>query len=184
MLQVYLRDHPGPCSPLFKLSFTLVFRIARRHKRCLVGIRIFPNSTSDVHMQKQVGHHAGLAFQRSDDLCRHWELWTHPEDIEANIVCFAWRDRHRLSPMDIAAALAFLGPKVYWVIKTDDVIKVCYYLNTHQDIPENRFASWQMMREMRMHPSWRYHVVWASPCNIRRIQDLLDQLLLAVYKQG
>ena len=124
------------------------------------------------------------ASQRSDDPCRYWELWSHPEDIESVIVCFMWRDRHRLRPMDIAAALAFLRPEVYWGINADDVINVYYYLNTHQEIPENPFADWQMMRDMRTHPSWRYYVIWASSCNIRRMQDLLDQSLLAVHKQG
>ena len=86
--------------------------------------------------------------------------------------------------MDIAAALAFLRPEVCWGITADDVINVYCYLNTHQDIPENPFADWQMMRDMRIHPGCRYYVIWASSCKIRRMQDLLDQSLLAVYKQG
>ncbi|KAM0798949.1 hypothetical protein BDR22DRAFT_822864 [Usnea florida] len=165
MLQVCLRDHPEPYSPLFKAY----------------GSSPTPHLTSTCR-DKQVIM-LDSASQRPDDQCRYWELWTHPEDIESDIVCFTWIDRHRLRPMIIAAALAFLRPEVYRGIKADDVIKVYYYLYTHQNIPENAFADWQMMREMRMHPSWRYHVIWASSCNIRRIQDLLDQSLLAVYKE-
>ena len=85
--------------------------------------------------------------------------------------------------MDIAAALAFIKPADYWGMKAEDIINVYEYLQKYQDLPENPYAEWQNMRDMRVHPRWRYFVIWASSCNIQRIQNLLNQSLLPVHKQ-
>ena len=45
---------------------------------------------------------------RAKDPCRYWELWHHPENIDAIITCFVWRDTHHLCAMEIAAALSFV----------------------------------------------------------------------------
>ena len=120
---------------------------------------------------------------RDNDPCRYWDLWRHPEDIDSIIACFLWRDTHQLRPRDIAAALAFAHPAEYWGIDEEDIINVQDYLQKHQDIPENPFAAWQSMRDRRTHPHWRYYVIWASSCEIHRIQNLLNESLLPVHKQ-
>lgn len=125
----------------------------------------------------------GLPSTRANDPCRYWKLWHHPEDIDSIIACLMWRDKHRLRPMDVAAALAFVRPTDYWGINTQDIINAYNYLQKHQEIPENPYAEWQSMRDMRTHPHWRYYVIWASSCNIQRIQKFLDESLLPVHKQ-
>ena len=103
--------------------------------------------------------------------------------MDSIIVCLMWRDKHRLRTMDIAAALAFVQPTEYWGMNAEDIINVYEYLQRHQDIPGNPYAKWQGMRDMRMHPSWRYYVIWLSSYNIQRIQTFLDESLLPVHKQ-
>lgn len=125
----------------------------------------------------------GLASTRFNDPCRYWDLWHHPEDLDSIIACLMWRDKHRLRAMDIAAALAFFQPAAYWGMSGEDVINVYCYLQRHQNIPENPFADWQSMRDMRTHPHWRYYVIWASSCNVWRMQNLLDESLLPMHKQ-
>ena len=120
---------------------------------------------------------------RAIDPCRYWKLWHHPEDIDSIIACFMWQDKHRLRAMDIAAALAFVQPADYWGIGAEDVMNVYEYLKTYQDIPENPFAGWQVMRDTRVHPHWRYYVIWASSCNIQRMQNFLDESLVPVHQQ-
>ena len=85
--------------------------------------------------------------------------------------------------MDIAAALAFVRPEEYWGMNAEDITNVYCYLQKHQEIPENPFAEWQRMRDMRVHPHWRYYVIWASSCNVHGMQDLLDESLVPVHKQ-
>ena len=94
-----------------------------------------------------------------------------------------WRDKHRLRAMDIAAALEFVQPADYWGINADDVINVYEYLQRHQDIPGNTYAGWQSMRDMRVHPQWRYYVICVSSCTIQRVQKALDESLLPIHKQ-
>ena len=120
---------------------------------------------------------------RATDPCRYWNLWHHPEDIDSIIACFLWREKHRLRPRDIAAALAFVLPAEYWGIDAEDIINIYDYLQKHQDIPENPFAHWQSMRDMRSHPHWRYYVIWASSCEVHRMQTLFNESLLPVHKQ-
>ena len=86
--------------------------------------------------------------------------------------------------MDIAAALAFVRPSYYWGINEADINGIYEYLQRHQYIPENPYAHWQNMRDMRTHPLWRYYVVVESSCNIQRIQKLLEESHLPVHKQG
>ena len=85
--------------------------------------------------------------------------------------------------MDIATALAFIEPADYWGMKAEDIINIYEYLRKYQDIPENPYAEWQNMRDMRAHPHWRYFVICASSCNIKRIQNLVHQALLPIHKQ-
>lgn len=94
-----------------------------------------------------------------------------------------WQEKHRLRAMDLAAALAFNQPAEYWGINAEDVINVYYFLENHQEIPENPFADWQSMRDMRTHPHWRYYVTWVSSCNIQRMQNYLNESLLPIHKQ-
>lgn len=94
-----------------------------------------------------------------------------------------WREKHRLRAMDIAAALAFTRPEDYWGINAHDVINVYEYLQRHTDIPENPYADWQMMRDMRMHPHWRYYVICVVSCSIQWVQHSLEESLLPVHKQ-
>lgn len=121
---------------------------------------------------------------RDNDPCRYWNLWHHLEDIDSIIACFLWRDTHLLRPRDIAAALAFAHPAEYWGIDAEDVINVYEYLHKYQEIPENPFVDWQNMRDRRTHPHWRYYVIWASSCEIQRVQNLLNESLLPVHKQS
>ena len=123
----------------------------------------------------------GSPSARINDPCRYWRLWHHPEDMGSIIACLLWREKHLLRAMDIAAALAFLRPADYWGMSAEDVINVYEYLQRHQMIPENPYREWQYMREMRMHPQWRYYVIWASSCNIQRMQNLLNESLLPVH---
>ena len=123
----------------------------------------------------------GLVSTRHHDPCRYWKLWHHPEDIDSIIACTMWRDKHHLRAMDIATALAFLYPSEYWGMDAADVVNAYEYLQRHQDIPENPFAEWQTMRDMRTHPHWRYYVICASSCNIQRMQDSLAKSLLPVH---
>ena len=85
--------------------------------------------------------------------------------------------------MDIAAALAFVQPTEYWGMNADDIVNIYEYLQGHQGIPGNPYAEWQGMRNMRVHPPWRYYITWVSSCNIQRIQNFLDESLLPIHKQ-
>lgn len=125
----------------------------------------------------------GLGPTRVNDPCRYWNLWQHPEDINSIIACIMWRDRHLLRAMDVAAALAFVQPEEYWGMNAEDVTNIYCYLQNHQEIPENPFVDWQRMRDMIVHPHWRYHVIWAFSCKVHRMQDLLNESLVPVHKQ-
>ena len=85
--------------------------------------------------------------------------------------------------MDIAAALAFIRPEDYWGINAYDVINVYEYLQRHRDFPGNPYVDWQRMRDMRIHPRWRYNVIYVVSCNIQRMQHALEESLLPVHKQ-
>lgn len=50
----------------------------------------------------------GCVSTRANDPCRYWEVWHHPENIDAIIACFVWRDTHHLCAMETAAALSFV----------------------------------------------------------------------------
>ena len=86
--------------------------------------------------------------------------------------------------MDIAAGLAFLRPAEYWGIEAKDISNAYEYLKKYQDIPENPYAKWQEMRDMRMDPFWRDLVIWRASCNIKWGQELLHQSLLPVHQQS
>ena len=153
-------------------------------KNSISYLKFAADSSADHQMQRaKQPVMPDLPSFRANDPCRYWRLWQHPEDIDSIVVCLMWRDKHRLRIMDLAAALAFLRPADYWGMNAEDIINIYEFLQRHQEIPENPYADWQSMRYMRVHPRWRYYVIWATSCNIQRMQISLNESLLPVHKQ-
>lgn len=154
VLQVGLKQHPPlPLTALrdsLKHASSLVMSVVTRSASFASHLPIIALLTSNRRIKQPIVPQS--VSTRTNDPYRYWKLWHHPEDIDSIIACIMWRDRHLLRAMDIAAGLAFVQPADCWGINAEDVTNFYRYLEKHQEIPENPFADWQSMRDMRTHP--------------------------------